>query len=539
MKQFNTLFILMLLALGSVQAQERYLDEIFTDVTVTQDIEYAQNITVLTVADPEVGEPTLETLVFDLYQPTGDTETNRPVMLVLHTGNFLPIGTNGSPVGDPGDFTPVQVATRLALRGYVAVIPSYRKGWNPVGDIDERIGTLINASYRGIQDTRACVRFLRKSVEEENNPYGICPTKIGMWGIGTGGYISMGAATLDAYEDVVLEKFIGPDLDGDGIPDPYVIPSLNGDPDGLQEAVLNIPNTPGYDSDIQLCVNMGGALGDLSWIDESDPPMIGFHTPGDPFAPYQTDILIVPTTGDLIVEVSGSYDALVEANAEGLNDVFAGVSGDVFTDAAIATAANPNNPTVEAAPNGVNGLMPFNRPYWTNPFSGQPAPESDPWNTWDVAFWSAVPHPSCPEGAPIDQCNFNVINSINNQDHSVEKASMYLDSIFGYFSPRAVLALGLDGEAVCLSSVEDLVDAQEINFQAVPNPATTEMVLSVNADQTMETVTLYDLSGRVIAEYNDVNASTFRLNRNGIANGLYLAKVRVEGGVATQKVLFN
>ena len=43
--------------------------------------------------------------------------------------------------------------------------------------------------------------------------------------------------------------------------------------------------------------------------------------PTDPFAPYNTDFLIVPTTGDLVVEVSGSYDLQTVAQAKGLNDI--------------------------------------------------------------------------------------------------------------------------------------------------------------------------------------------------------------------------
>ena len=43
------IFTLTLLFVGfSLQAQERYLDEVFDDVTVTEDVEYASNITVIT-----------------------------------------------------------------------------------------------------------------------------------------------------------------------------------------------------------------------------------------------------------------------------------------------------------------------------------------------------------------------------------------------------------------------------------------------------------------------------------------------------------
>lgn len=518
---------------GSINAQDRYIDEVFTDVTITQDVEYATNLTVIT------GMPAPETLVMDIYEPTGDTETDRPVVIVWHTGNFLPNPTNGSTVGTPEDYTPVTVATKLAKRGYVAIIPTYRKGWNPIGDLDTRVSTLINASYRAIQDSRALVRLLNKSIEVDNNPYGICSGRITQWGIGTGGYITMGTATLDAYSDIVLDKFIGPDVTGDGIPDPYVVEAISGDPDGLMATDLNLVNHPGYSSEFALCVNMGGALGDLSWIDEGDVPMISFHTPADPFAPYDTDILIVPTTGDLIVEVSGSFDALERANEVGINDILGENTGDSFSEAAAFNAENPNDPEAPVAPaGGLKGLYPFNAEIHTNPFSGLPAPESDPWNAWDAAFWSTIGHPSCPEGAPIEQCNFHVINSINNATMSYEKAEASIDEAMGYFLPRAFTVLDL-GVVSCVSSTEDVIDNAAIGFTATPNPATSELRLSVSADVTMEAVTVFNLNGQAVATFNNVNASSLLINRNGLPNGVYLAKVTTEGGVATQKVIFN
>ncbi len=32
--------------------------------------------------------PALENLLMDVYEPAGDTETDRPVVVMLHTGSF-------------------------------------------------------------------------------------------------------------------------------------------------------------------------------------------------------------------------------------------------------------------------------------------------------------------------------------------------------------------------------------------------------------------------------------------------------------------
>ncbi|MBK7476359.1 MAG: hypothetical protein IPI11_10255 [Haliscomenobacter sp.] len=97
--------------------------------------------------------------------------------------------------------------------GYVVFNATYRLGWNPAATGADgqniRTSTLLQAAYRGIQDGRSLARFLRKSVAENSNPYGIDPSRIAAWGQGTGGYISMGMAFLDRFQqEVVLEKFI-------------------------------------------------------------------------------------------------------------------------------------------------------------------------------------------------------------------------------------------------------------------------------------------------------------------------------------------
>ena len=73
------------------------------------------------------------------------------------------------------------MATRLAKMGYVAAVASYRLGWNPVATTQtERVYTLINAAYRGVQDSRAAVRYFRKGVASAQ---GLAQEKKSKWSI--------------------------------------------------------------------------------------------------------------------------------------------------------------------------------------------------------------------------------------------------------------------------------------------------------------------------------------------------------------------
>jgi len=526
MKNLN-LFLLFIACLfaGQTNAQ-RYLEQVFDEVQ-TQQVVYGENITVITF--PTTGAASLQVLDMDLYTPVGDTETDRPLIIYFITGNFLPNPQNGATNGLRTDSTVVEMATRLAKMGYVVAVPEYRKGWNPISDdINVRISSLINAAYRGIQDARTVVRFFKRDVAENGNQFGICPERIAYMGQGTGGYIALGAATLDAFIDVVLPKFIDPNT---GLP--FVLEPVNGDIFGtslginpLNGDTLSLPNHVGFDSDVQLCVNFGGAMGDTSWLDESDPPMISFQVPEDPFAPYMEDILIVPTTGDLIVEVQGAFTFQAKVHDLANNQVFI----DAGIDDAFTTVANERN-------NGYDGLFPLLRPPATHPITQETVFESAPWEWWDETFWGMVPHPSC-QGTPPPACSFDFINKINNPDMSKAKAVAYIDTLIGYFAPRAFAALNLGGSCAPLA-VKDILSESDVQLSVAPNPAVEEVQFRTAVNSPMESIRIYDLSGRLVNTHNNIDNNEFTLLRENLSNGLYVAKIQFAEGIISKKILFS
>ncbi len=88
--------------------QTRYLDPVFEDVDVTEDIPYRTTTTA-------AGQPV--TLTVDIYQPAGDTATRRPALV------WLPGGWFGAP---DTDVTPAY-ADAFARRGYVVAVVDYRQ----------------------------------------------------------------------------------------------------------------------------------------------------------------------------------------------------------------------------------------------------------------------------------------------------------------------------------------------------------------------------------------------------------------------------
>ncbi|MBL0316301.1 MAG: T9SS type A sorting domain-containing protein [Flavobacteriales bacterium] len=440
MKKISTLIAAFAILSSIGLNAQRYLTEVFTDVDVTSGVTYGVNATV--IAYTQLGQAIPEELKMDIYEPNGDTETDRPLILYFHTGNFLPHPQNGGPSGTRTDLNVVEMCSRLARMGYVVASCDYRLGWNPVAtEQDERVYTLINAAYRGVQDCRTAIRYFRKSVAESSDPYGIDPSRICVWGQGAGGYIAFAAATINNYSDIAIPKFTHeievPPGSGNMVTVPMVLEAVNGDIYGTIVGInpndgdtLCYINHPGYDSDFNVMVNMGGACGDSSWVTANDPPMISFHAPSDPFAPYNVGTVIVPGFNLPVVEVSGSYHVQQLANALNLNQSFlnADLASDVYT-----VQANLYN-------DGAYGLYPLNRP------AGSEA-DSAPWEWWTS-----------------DNVN-NATGLLTNPDMSQTKGETFLDSIQAYAAPRIMCALALPGSPCETPTAENdlCVDAIDIN----------------------------------------------------------------------------
>jgi len=455
-----------LISLGfTSSAQTRYLDDVFSAVTVTSDIDYATNTSILPMLQGLPPGPA--TLKFDIYEPAGDSVVNRPVIILVHTGSFLPAVINGQPTGSKGDLSIVEQCTRWAKKGYVAIAMDNRLGWNPSStDQNVRTSTLLQAAYRGIQDAKAMVRYMRMT-EDNGNPHGINPDKIILGGQGTGAYISLGYATLDdPATELMLPKFINFSTTP---PSPYVYPPFFGNPDGTDSAWLpaaasptgqnelwNIPNNPTYSNDVNMVFNLGGALADISWLQTGDVPMVSFHCEMDPYGPIDTGDVIVPTTGDFVVEVMGSRTVQHYANQYLNNDPFAlaGIS-DVYT-----TAANVNN-------GGLEGLYVFKTPAPSttpNAFGETYEEEGSPWDWWDNASYDAMFQ--AVNGAPA---GYGAANSLlGNPNMSAANGNAYLDTVQGYLNPRMYEALNLVSNSNVLG-IYGCTDVNACNYDASAN----------------------------------------------------------------------
>ena len=517
MKKLLLLLLVTMLGMSSVNAQ-RYLTPQFTAVTKTR-VVYGTNYTVLAV--PVVGRTLRQPLQADLYVPEGDTATKRPVVIYLITGNFLPRVTRTAASGALKDSAAVEIATRMAKMGYVALVCEYRLGWNPVSQIQEvRVNTLINAAYRGIQDARTAIRYMKSKAAD----YKIDTSKIILWGQGTGGYISLAAAGLDSYQKAyTTTKPVGKFFGSNGLP--MVIEQsqgfyINGDVEGKilgrvppgvtgpppAGDTLNLPNHVEFGSKFQMCVNMGGAIGDSSWIDKNTPPIVSFQTPYDLFAPYGSAVLTVPVSPTValpIVEVQGAQAVAERVDQLGLNKGFDKLK-----------AASDPYKTLQASRNGgkyLSGLLPM---------YGDTITDSSPWEFFD------------------QNDTLTKYAKIGNPRISAAKARLYIDSIITFVAPRACVALQLPCASL-VSTTEELLTAENTKLVVAPNPAQKYVAFESDVYNPIQSIDVFDLSGRSVFQARNIKNHFYQMDRGSLPNGLYIAKVKFEGGILTKKIVLE
>lgn len=257
-----------------------YQTEQFSSFTVQSDVQYGQAVN---------SEGLSVDLLMDIYLPDGDARTQRPVLVLAHGGSFI----GGSKTADNSI---VELCGRFAKLGYVTVSMNYRLE-NPLTIfLSPNIElTFVEAVYRAVQDQKAAIRFLRRSVAEQGNPYGIDPDRVVVGGNSAGAILSL----HNAYLDKVSEVPTG------------VSPSL-GDLEGTS-------GNPGYSSGVQAVINICGALADSSWLEAGDQPFVSMHGDQDGTVPHNTAIA---NPGIPVMEVDGSLTLNQRAQNLGVRNDF-------------------------------------------------------------------------------------------------------------------------------------------------------------------------------------------------------------------------
>lgn len=515
----------------SAFAQHRYVDQVFTNFQVSSNITYGQNISLLLGGTQD--------LKMDVYEPVGDTLTERPLILYMHAGDFLPIVCNGGINGDLQDSAVVEMCKQFALRGYVVANIDYRLGWLPTNpNQDCRKGTLYQAVYRGLQDAKTCVRYFKMDANQQGNTFKIDTGKIAVGGQGSAGYIATAYAALNQPSELLLPQFISNSTDascGCTAGQPFIVQAAFGDFDGLGGILpYNIPNWPGYSSKVEMVFNLEGGMGDTSWMEQGEVPMVSFHDINNPLTPYDFGSVFVPLPDGsilLVTEVAGSHLFIRKANELGNNDVFHIGWTDPYS--ARANAINDGFPV-----NGFSreGLFPIVQPDPSTIIPGDPYHgQVGPWEWWNCTDLEAVA-PFCGQTAGFADAVCGAA-FYTNPGMSKTKALSYIDTVQHYLDERLCLALGLCSPNVIGINELNIFRAEVTLF---PNPASQVAHLKLaDGSSHFLAIRIYDMQGREVFAEENLYQNSEDIPCNHLGKGLFTIHAQTEKGNATGKLVIE
>jgi hypothetical protein len=247
-----------LFAVNSSPAQTPYTDPIY-DYRVETDVVYGEAVDFAGVA---------QTLYMDIYKPVCDFNPSRPLFVFAHGGAFL--------AGDKNAGDIVALCRALARRGAVAVSISYRLGMHVKGgNFDPGFFCIqnkciyvldstevIRAAYRGVQDMKGAVRFLKSRHAVDSTDI----DNVFVGGSSAGGFLALYTGFLDQPSEKPAPCFELPDapLPSPLIPGNCAPPNASRARPDLGDIEGTLHLAAGNDASVRGVANfMGGMMGDI------------------------------------------------------------------------------------------------------------------------------------------------------------------------------------------------------------------------------------------------------------------------------------
>lgn len=262
----KTILLSLLIVACQLANAQRYLQEIFPLVDVQTGINYG---------NAPLWNNTPQQLDLDVFKPAGDAVTGRPLILFFHGGSFLS--------GQRDDAVMLSLCNTFAKRGYVTATASYRLGVN-TANIAALDREFVKAAMRATHDAKAAVRFFKRSVAEQGNPYGIDTNKIYVGGYSAG---ALAAIHLAYFTDTLQSSAL-----------------VNQEVAGLGLGLEGNSGNPGYTSTAAGVMNIAGAVLDTNIVNSGAVTAIHFHGTADEVVPYGRDM--IRAVGFPVIQVDGS-----------------------------------------------------------------------------------------------------------------------------------------------------------------------------------------------------------------------------------------
>jgi para-nitrobenzyl esterase len=282
MKKIYLLSFSSLLSVFALNAQTpcasgRYATDTFTANTITSNIVFGSNTS---------ASGATTSLTMDIYEPTGDTETARPLIIWAHGGSFIG--------GTKNDGDVVALSQRFAKKGFVCASINYRLGLTPFDS-----SGAVKAVLRAVQDMKASIRFFYKD-KLTTNTYKIDTNNIFIGGSSAGALTALHTAYLDKSCEV----------------NAYINSATLNSLGGME----GYSGNQCYSSNVKGVINLCGALGKYGWIEPGDIPFCSMHGTIDATVKYNRGF--AAPLGIQLIVLDGSRMLKEQANAVGVTNKF-------------------------------------------------------------------------------------------------------------------------------------------------------------------------------------------------------------------------
>lgn len=430
-------------------------------------------------------------LSMDIFEPMGDLNTKKPLIIFAHAGGFI----NGSK-----DVDNMQaICDTFARKGFVTATIDYRKGFDP---FDEE--SAERAVYRAIQDGKTAVRFFK----ENHAAYNIDTNNVFFGGMSAGGFISYHVAYLDEESERPASTYGGGTVNDLGCTD----------------CAGSFQNNT---SEIKAVLDYWGATIDTTFMQAGDQPIMIMHGTQDPTVPYYEGYPFGLSTLPLVY---GAEPIKNQAEAVGVPYTL------IKNDMDLHMMEGSNNGTWDPIPNDFWGdtLLPFTTDFvfdLIKPTTVKISPDTVYLGLNEVYTFEVEDHL---DAQYIWDFNNLDITELNNTNSATIELQFVTPGTYDIKTTEFndILAAGEQQKFVAIVQDDVGFIEEETLLSIFPNP--TENNLSVECSELIKMVTVIDISGQLILN-QEFNAFTTQIDVSDLSSGLYFIQITVGDKQITQQ----
>lgn len=439
-------------------------------------------------------------LFMDIYEPHGDTLSNRPVIVFAFGGGFIQ--------GHREEDYVVASCKRFARAGYVTASIDYRIGFSIPGLFPDPTEELMRVFFRAMQDMRGSVQWFRAHADQMGNTLQIDTNKIIIGGASSGGITACMVAYCDKSTEIME------------IADTSALDQLGGfnSSSGTYSS---------YSWEPLMVFNIAGALVNVNWMEPGDPPIFSAHGDLDATVPFKGGNLDL---GFSSVGLEGSFNVDERADSLGIcsylytmvgEDHPSGGADEEYYDAIF----NRCMPRLHAIISGKSFCCPLR----VN-ISPDSLVQSSPGAAINLQANLTGDNGS----ASVRWCEASCGIQQNGLQLNATPASL----------PTYIIAVATEGQ--CIETDYVRVEAitttlaemtEPAHFQYFPNPAKDKIVI-LRKNGASAKLQIRDLHGKILQQQTLTGPSS-KISIQGLPSGIYFIRLEGKDGLSSQKLLIE